>query len=73
MYLLLYISHRVQRKGKLINIKQLGGLVYPIFDVVSIVEIANRNMKLITFYISFLFTAETDSAVGCTPGSILKI
>ena len=73
MYLLLYISHRVQRKGKLININQLGGLVYPIFDVVSIVEIANRNMKLITCYISFLFTAETDSAVGCTPGSILKI
>ena len=73
-YCYTYLTECKERVScQLINFKQLGGLVYPIFDVVSIVEIANRNMKLITFYISFLFTAETDSAVGCTPGSILKI
>jgi len=31
---------------ELINVKQLGGLVYPTFDFVSVVRITNRNMKL---------------------------
>lgn len=31
---------------ELINFKQLGGLKYPLFDVVSIVETTNRKMKI---------------------------
>jgi len=30
----------------LINVKQLGGLIYPIADVVHVVTLANRNVKL---------------------------
>jgi len=33
----------------LINIKQLGGLVVPVQDIVSIVKLANRNVKLLSF------------------------
>ena len=33
--------------------------MYPIFDVVTIVEIANRNMKLSIIYISFLKGTES--------------
>ena len=29
----------------LINVKQLGGLVYPTFDVVSVIQIANRTLE----------------------------
>ena len=29
----------------LINVKQLGGLVYPTFDVVSVIQIANRTFE----------------------------
>lgn len=29
----------------LINVKQLGGLVYPTFDVVSVLQIANRTFE----------------------------
>jgi hypothetical protein len=31
----------------LIDTKQLGGLIYPIADVVEIVKLANRSMKLL--------------------------
>ncbi len=39
----------------LINNKQLGGLIYPISDVVDIVNLANRHMKLFTYCMSFSF------------------
>ena len=30
---------------QLINVKQLGGLQYPTFDVVSVLQIANRTLE----------------------------
>jgi nitrate reductase beta subunit len=37
----------------LITTKQLGGLIYPITDVITVVKFANRNVKL--YYLFFLF------------------
>ncbi len=37
----------------LITAKQLGGLAYPIADVVSVVTLANRNVKHFCFVIPF--------------------
>jgi hypothetical protein len=34
----------------LITAKQIGGLIYPISDVVEIVKLANRNVKLCTLF-----------------------
>ena len=54
-YCYTYLTECKERVScQLIHFKQLGGLMYPIFDVVTIVEIANRNMKLSIIYISFL-------------------
>jgi len=49
-YCYAYLTESKQRVScQLINIKQLGGLVYPTFDIVTIVHIANRNMKFIVW------------------------
>jgi len=46
-YCYTYLTECKERVScQLINFKQLGGLVYPIFDVVTVVEIANRKMNL---------------------------
>lgn len=37
---------RERVSSELINVKQLGGLVYPTFDFVTVVRITNRYMKL---------------------------
>ena len=39
----------------LITAKQLGGLVYPISDVVEIVKLANRKVKLCTLFFTTNF------------------
>ena len=47
-YCYTYLKECKQRVScDLIKFKQLGGLQYPIFDVVNIVEITNRKMKLL--------------------------
>ncbi len=52
-----YLTECKQRVTcELINVKQLGGLVYPTIDVLSVVQISNRFLiaKLIIFkHISF--------------------
>ena len=45
MYCYTYLTENKQRVScELIKFKQLGGLVYPIFDVVAIVHISNRAL-----------------------------
>lgn len=46
-YCYTYLTECKERAScELINFKQLGGLMYPIFDVITVVEITNRKMKL---------------------------
>jgi len=46
-YCYTYLTECKERVScQLINVKQLGGLVYPTFDVVTVVHIADRKMKL---------------------------
>jgi hypothetical protein len=42
----------------LITIKQLGGLIYPISDVVAVVNFANRNVNLLFLSVSLYFCIE---------------
>ena len=50
-YCYTYLTECKERVScQLINFKQLGGLMYPIFDVVTIVQIANRNMKIVMLF-----------------------
>ena len=45
----------------LITVKQLGGLIYPISDVVAVVNFANRNVKLSNFVLLFFFLTNYNS------------
>lgn len=46
-YCYMYLTECKERVTcELINFKQLGGLKYPTFDVLAVVDISNRKMKL---------------------------
>lgn len=46
-YCYMYLTECKERVScELINFKQLGGLKYPTFDVLAVVDISNRKMKL---------------------------
>ena len=45
-YCFTYLTENKQRVScELINFRQLGGLVYPLFDIVSVVEITNKAIE----------------------------